>query len=311
MRIRLLPSSYGNGFFPSALAPCPLQYSTATMLDTLTLVYKTVTQPLPFIGIPPLDIVGALRLSVALRQIRAIQAGTSGSNVRPSIENELVRNIWTNWTVVWGGETILCALLAQTPSFLLSPTYPLLFLFGEVLVSLCPPPPAPSLSTELPLSVLDAFTRVGLLTALAFPPIIAHPVREVAQSPLALLIASTLLANGGFFLVSSMSMLSPKGWKPVTPNELKPWGWTTVDLWSAGSVTALFAVMTRAQPFWGRVHDQVLWARAYSSDDGTDPFITMDEARSICLAVLIGLFVTRSLWNHGASFLGTLRVTKE
>jgi hypothetical protein len=98
------------------------------------------------------------------------------------------------------------ALLGRTPSFLLSPTYPLLFLLGEVAVYFCPSPPAPSLSTELPLSIVDAFTRVGLLTALAFPPVLGHSVSEVARSPLALIIASTLLANGGFFLVSAATL---------------------------------------------------------------------------------------------------------
>jgi len=277
------------------------------VLDTLTIVYKTVTQPLPLIGIPPLDIVGALRLSIALRQIRSILAGTSGTKLRPNIDNELARNIWTNWTVVWGGETVLCALLAQTPSFLLSPTYPLLFLLGEVCVYFCPPPPAPSLATELPLSILDAFTRVGLLTALAFSPITTHPVREVAQSPLALVLASTLLANGGFFLVTSASMLSSQGWKPATPNELKPWGWTAVDLWSAGLVTSIFAIMTRAQPWWSRVHNALLRLHtplASDSPRSDDP--SVDEARSICLVLLMVLFASRALYNHGSPYIKTL-----
>ncbi|KZO92046.1 hypothetical protein CALVIDRAFT_330161 [Calocera viscosa TUFC12733] len=279
------------------------------ILETLTLVYQTVTQPLPLIAIPPLDIVGALRLSVALRQIRAILAGTSANKGRP-IENELARNIWTNWTVVWGGETILCALLAQTPSFLLSPTYPLLFLLGEVLVYWCPPPPAPSLPTELPLSVLDAFTRVGLLTSLALGPVTAHPVPEVAQSPIALVLASTLLANGGFFLVSSASMLSSQGWKPATPNELKAWGWTAVDVWSAGLVTSTFAIMTRVQPWWSGVHDLLFrfysWLVFDSTVASDPPKLNTDEARSICLVILMVLFAARAVWNHGSPFIKTL-----
>ncbi|KZT61725.1 hypothetical protein CALCODRAFT_490980 [Calocera cornea HHB12733] len=203
------------------------------------------------------------------------------------------------------------ALLSQTPSFLLSPTYPLLFLAGEVLVYFCPPLPSPSLPTELPLSVLDAFTRVGLLTTLAFGPIVSHPVREVAQSPLALILASILLANGGFFLVSCASMLSPHGWKVATPNELRPWGWTAVDLWSAGLVTSAFAIMTDAQPWWSLVRNRLLHTCASlflgskSYPDGSK--LNTDEARSICLLILIVLFAARALWNHGSPFLQTLR----
>ncbi|EJT99368.1 hypothetical protein DACRYDRAFT_23921 [Dacryopinax primogenitus] len=279
-------------------------------LDTLTSVYKAVTRPLPVLGVPPLDIIGAVRLSVALRQIRGILSGSSGSKTRPGIDNELVRNIWTNWTVVWGGETILCALLAQTPSFLLSPVYPLLFLLGEVFAYCCPVPPAPSLPAELPLSIVDAFTRVGLLTTLAFIPILSHPVPEVAQSPLALIIASTLLANGGFFLVTSASMLSPQGWKPSTPTELRPYGWTAVDLWSAGLVTSIFAIMTRSQPWWGWVYD-VLFNTYCAIAPGVwqveeAPIFDTDKARSICLLLLIIQFSARAMWNHSSPYIKTL-----
>ncbi|QRW23424.1 hypothetical protein RhiXN_08460 [Rhizoctonia solani] len=67
------------------------------------------------------------------------------------------------------------------------------------------------------------------------PSLIAkHPDPVVANSPLALLITSGVLTNGGFFFVNLLNMLDPRGWRvDRTPPEALPWGWTAVDLWTA------------------------------------------------------------------------------
>ena len=49
-------------------------------------------------------------------------------------------------------------------------------------------------------------------------------------------------------------MLSPSGFSLCTPTELRAYGWTIVDLWCAPLVTALYALLTHAQPAWAQLH---------------------------------------------------------
>jgi hypothetical protein len=126
-------------------------------------------------------------------------------------------------------------------------------------------PPPFRFSVELPLAVFDAFGRALLLCEFAPSVLAKHPDPVVANSPLALLITSEvclddargigrctnalvflqLLTNGGFFFVNLLNMLDPRGWRvDRTPPEAMPWGWTSIDLWSAPVMTALWATLT-------------------------------------------------------------------
>ena len=50
------------------------------------------------------------------------------------------------------------------------------------------------------------------------------------------------------------SFLHPTVLTLTTPAELRPYGWTTTDIWCAPLVTALYALLTHAQPFWADLH---------------------------------------------------------
>ena len=120
------------------------------------------------------------------------------------------------------------------------------------------------------------------------------------------------------------SMLHPTGWSVATPAELRAYGWTTVDLWCAPVTTAIYALLTHAQPFWAELHALLLsWSAPYlpmeyrssywvSSDldekarlvaQAIDP----ETARAACAVFLTTLFVTRTVRNFGGQYLKELR----
>ena len=112
-------------------------------------------------------------------------------------------------------------------------------------------------------------------------------------------------------------MLSPTGYSLVTPNELKAYGWTTADIWCAPVTTALFALLTHAQPFWGLLHAVIvgLLNGVDNSESETVKFSVepMDpkEARAICAIFLSGLFLSRTVKNFGGAFFKGLRGKKK
>lgn len=103
-------------------------------------------------------------------------------------------------------------------------------------------------------------------------------------------------------------MLSPSGISLVTPAELEPYGWTTVDLWIAPLITGLWATLTNAQPFWTQLH--ILFAYFIQSING--PQGTLDEStvlpwdtkdvRSLCAVIVWACFATRTARNFGVAW---------
>ena len=118
-----------------------------------------------------------------------------------------------------------------------------------------------------------------------------------------------MLANGGFFFVNLFSMLHPTGWALTTPAELQAYGWTILDLWVVPLITAIYAMLTHAQPFWADVHTLVatwLGSTAAASVDGKVPLIEpvdSQTARAACATILMVLFATRTVRNFGGEYL--------
>ncbi|CAE7147522.1 unnamed protein product [Rhizoctonia solani] len=191
------------------------------------------------VSFPLMDLIGAFRLSIVLRQIKKLKGGGS-SNTDTQVSP------WINALVLFGGEAIMCSQLSLTPGFLTYPNVTLLFMGAQFIVNeiMLEPPPF-RFAVELPLAVFDAFGRALLLCDFAPTLVSKHPDPVVANSPLALLITAEVLTNGGFFFVNLLNMLDPRGWRvDRTPPEALPWGWTAVDLWTAPVVTALWASLT-------------------------------------------------------------------
>ncbi|CUA77266.1 hypothetical protein RSOLAG22IIIB_12652 [Rhizoctonia solani] len=254
------------------------------------------------VSLPLMDLIGAFRLSIVLRQIKKLKGGglsNTDTHVSP----------WITALVLFGGEAIMCSQLSLTPGFLTYPNVTLLFMGAQFLVNeiMLEPPPF-RFSVELPLAVFDAFGRALLLCDFAPGLISKHPDPAVANSPLALLITVEVLTNGGFFFVNLLNMLDPRGWRiDRTPPEALPWGWTAVDLWTAPVVTALWASLThwrssQNQPFWASIHSNYLGLGSSGKSDeksaGLEAWAHSD-ARALCIVILVVLFVCRTWWNMG------------
>lgn len=202
-------------------------------------------------------------------------------------------------------------LLGITPSFMLSGTTPALYTTIQAIVDMLPAVPSPSLGIELPLSILDGFTRAFLLCNLVPPTVTAHTSPIVANSPWTLLLTSLISPNGGFFMTNLFSFLHPTPLTLTTPAELRPYGWTTTDLWCAPLITALYALLTHAQPFWADLHVLII---EFLSGEHEAKFIAKavdpEVARAICTLVLIGLFTTRTVKNFTGPLTSTLIAAK-
>ncbi|KAG8722019.1 hypothetical protein FRC09_006967 [Ceratobasidium sp. 395] len=169
-------------------------------------------------------------------------------------------------------------------------------------------PPPFLFHVELPIAIFDAFGRALLLCDFAPALLARHPDPAVAGSPLALLITSEVLTNGGFFFVNLLNMLDPRGWRvDRTPPEALPWGWTAIDLWSAPVTTALWATLThwraeQGQPFWMDLHTSyaILAGHKETTEKSIIPQAwSHSDARAACIVVLCALFVSRTWWNMG------------
>ena len=107
-----------------------------------------------------------------------------------------------------------------------------------------------------------------------------------------------LTANGGFLLVNMFNFLHPYALSLATPPEIMPYGWTTTDIWVAPLITAIYATLTHAQPYWAGLHYSLLgWVgaspvgdAAVASVEAVDP----ERARAICAVILAGLFGART-----------------
>ncbi|OCH90652.1 hypothetical protein OBBRIDRAFT_793093 [Obba rivulosa] len=273
--------------------------------------YRALLQPvapLAWFGLSftYLDVAAAFRLCVGLRQLRehlhrehVAKTGQAGPEVEP---RSLVRDASATLLVVYGGEAAAAAGLGVPPSFMLSGTVPAFYAAIQAAVNYLPSVPTPRLSTELPTAVLDGFARAFLLCTLIPPMVLQHPWPAVQDSPWTLLVTSFLITNGGFLLVNAFSFLQPYALTFATPPELLPYGWTTTDLWCAPLVTALYALLTHAQPFWAGAHAVALgWLGAGPVGAEAVAAVDPESARATCAAVLAVLFTTRAYKNFGSA----------
>ncbi|KLO15445.1 hypothetical protein SCHPADRAFT_938684 [Schizopora paradoxa] len=326
--------------------------------------------PFTWVGSPvsAFDVVAAFRLCVALRQMREAgvvqhlqrqrvrrrvtespqggEASASEKRVGGGVsgvggagaggeaeEYSLVKNVAVVLVTVYGGESVMCPWLGIPPSFLASPIVPGLYASLTALVDGLPESwvPPSTFKTELPLSFLDGLTRAFLLCQLIPPVVTAHAVPAVASNPWTLILSSLVIANGGFFFVNLLSMLQPTGFALATPAELRALGWTTTDLWCAPLTTALYALLTHAQPFWADLHALLLSFCVASSSSssfassvgaggvgGTEkpPLVAAEAlepetARAACAVFLATLFVTRTVRNFGGAYMKELRGEKK
>ncbi|THG92943.1 hypothetical protein EW145_g8527, partial [Phellinidium pouzarii] len=230
------------------------------LLATVSNTFRHLLRPIPLLtwfglDISTLDCVAALRLCVVLRQLRDVAfkdyLESSNEDDRKGVEEKsCMKSIAITLVVVYGGE----AVMSVSPSFVFSPVVPALYAALTSLVEISPWLPAMSFKTEFPLSFFDGISRAFLLCQLIPPVVTAHSQPAIASSAWTLLLTSMIAANGGFFLVNLFSMLRPTGWALATPAELRAYGWTTIDIWCAPAITALYALLTHAQPFWAELH---------------------------------------------------------
>ncbi|KAI0032334.1 hypothetical protein K488DRAFT_78533 [Vararia minispora EC-137] len=292
------------------------------------LVYDYTLQPLDAFAwtgavITPLDVIGALRLALVVRQMRENTHREHLKTGRPREMRGRARDIATTLVMVYGGEAVVAPWLGLQPSFMVSGALPCLFIMAQFLIDAFPSVPDMSM-TEYPASLVDAFTRAMLVcNFVTNVPCLHH--RGLCFSPPLYVVSFCLAseachrnltdtrcqiaANGGPFLTSLLSLLSPAPMTLTTPPELLPSGWTSTDLWVAPLTTALFATLTHAQPFFTSLHVLLfnffsplgLANVSYIGVQGKGKLIAVDpdSARGVCVLLLAGCFVTRAVKNFG------------
>ncbi|KAG1865287.1 hypothetical protein F4604DRAFT_996931 [Suillus subluteus] len=269
-----------------------------------------------------IELIAALRFCTILRQIRedlyAKHLRRAGDKPASVEERSFLRDACTSLTIKFGGEAIMGTLLSRTcimrtnrfpclgpllgvpPSFVLSGVSPSVYIATQAIVECIPVIPPMSLSSELPLSIVDGFTRAWLLCSLVPKPVITHASPVIASSPWTLLLSSLVIANGGFFIMGMITFLMPT---PLTlhmsqPAErpIKPYGWTATDFCCAPSITGLYALLTHAQPFWAELHSVISTVLGNRGDK----VVPMDPeaARALCALILTGMSFTRTVKNY-------------
>lgn len=268
-------------------------------------LYRYALEPIaPFswfgIKVCSIELVAALRLCTALRQAREdlyAKYQRRAGDKQSVEERSFLRDACTSLTVKFGGEAIISSLIGVPPSFVVSGVPPGVYIAAQAIVEYIPAIPPVSLFTELPLSIVDGFTRALLLCSLIPKPIITHASPVIASSPWTLLLSSLVIANGGIFITSMFSFLEPTPLTLTTPAAIKPYGWTTTDLWCAPFITGLYALLTQAQPFWAELHTVISTVLGNTGDKvgPMDP----EAARAVCALILAGMFTTRTAKNYG------------
>ncbi|KAL0947576.1 hypothetical protein HGRIS_013664 [Hohenbuehelia grisea] len=299
------------------------------ILSPFVTIFDYALQPVaPFtwlgVNISTLDVVAAFRLCLVLRQVREmLQAQHVAINgVKDVEQRSFVKDYATTLTVIYGGEAITSPMLGLPPSFMVSGTIPAFYAAVQAVVDRLPVVPWPSFTTEMPLAVVDGFTRAFLLCSLIPPAVTANASPVISSSPWTLLLTSLVTANAGFFLTNMLSFLHPTPLTLRTPPELQAYGWMTTDLWCAPLTTGLYALLTHAQPFWTDMH--TLLVELLGSAAGT--LTTLDAAggkrivaepldpataRALCALVLSGLFTTRTVKNFKGEALSWWRRVKQ
>ncbi|KAG6864629.1 hypothetical protein C0991_008161 [Blastosporella zonata] len=244
-------------------------------------VFRYTLQPIaPFtwfgLGISTLDVVATVRLCLILRQLREqlYLKHVSTKGVDAVEPKSFIKSLATTLTVVFGGEAV-------------------------ALVDALPVVPDITAELELPLSIIDGFSRAYLLCNLIPPAVTTHASPVVSSSPWTLLVSSLVIANAGFFFVNTFSLLAPTPLAFTTPPELQAYGWTTADLWCAPVFTGLYALLTHAQPFWADVHGLIFELLGGASSAKGVEALDPETARAVCALLLSGLFLGRTVKNFG------------
>ncbi|THH21068.1 hypothetical protein EW146_g391 [Bondarzewia mesenterica] len=275
---------------PSAFTPIFAVYDyTLTPLAPLTWLGASVSV---------LDLAAAFRLALVLRQMREAYrrdhafntaknefiGGRSGKDRPPLEVRARARDLATTLVMVYGGE----AVVGIQPSFMISSAIPAVFLGADFLIEYLPSVPLPTVYNEIPLAILDAFTRAILLCNFVPTIITSHVSPVISSSPWTLLLTA---------LPSPMSI--------TTPPELLPYGWTATDIWVAPLITGIYATLTHAQPFFATLHELLyalfapvdLVSANQKGSRPTDP----DTARAACVVIMSILFVTRAVRTYGGT----------
>jgi len=265
-------------------------------------VYSFLLEPVaPFtwfgLNFTTLDVVAAFRLCLILRQIREdLFRKHVKINGHTAVETRsFVRSASTALTVVYGGEALTCPYLLTPPSFMISGTVPIFYTVIQGIVDAVPSVPEMFFEMELPLSIVDGFTRAFLLCDLIPPAVTLNSYSAVANSPWALLMTSLIVTNGGFLITNLFSLHNPTSLALQTPPELLAYGWMTADIWSAPLITGLYALLTHAQPFWAESH--VYLAELLSLGGKQVQPVDPETARALCAILLAGMFSSRTVKN--------------
>jgi len=150
---------------------------------------------------------------------------------------------------------------------------------------------------ELPLSIIDGFTRAYLLCDLIPPMVTVNSYSVIVNSPWTLMMTSLVAANGGFFLTNLFSFMNPTPLSLQTPPELLAYGWTTADLWCAPLITGIYALLTHAQPFWSNTHVYLTELLGMGIEGKHVEPIDPETARALCAVLLACLFSGRTVKN--------------
>lgn len=202
----------------------PLIYFYRTVLNPMQPLSSWVGSPITM-----LDLGAAFRLCMFLRQSRELlrtkhieaTAKSDKTTVASLEQQSFVRHASTALLVVYGGEAITgehsaaCLLslsvsafpfsvqpkvsvaspptapyLGITPSFMVSGVIPLIYIGMQAVIEFLAEVQPLTLSSELPLALIDGLTRAYLLCNLIPPAVLTHSSNAVAQSPWTLLLTA-------------------------------------------------------------------------------------------------------------------------
>ncbi|KAG1849178.1 hypothetical protein DFJ58DRAFT_716980 [Suillus subalutaceus] len=160
------------------------------------------------------DLVAVFRLCIALRQMREILHAKHCQ--RTVGENRLaLGDVGAAHT-----DRSLCAgsLLGIMPSFMFSGVSPRLYIAAQAIVEYITVLPSMSLSTELPLSIVDGFTHAMLLCCLIPPPVVTQCPHIPCHC-----IFPMVITNGGFFITNIVISTALGGGKvsPMDPESAR------------------------------------------------------------------------------------------
>lgn len=153
-----------------------------------------------------IKIASSITNSLVLRQIKEAlyQQHVRKKAVNAVESHSFTRSVATTLIVVYGGEAVAgmtaqqnrisnnisAPMLGIPPSFMTSGTFPLLYTAAQAIIDFLPVVPLPSAQLELPLAIVDGFTRAYLLCNLIPPAITTNASQLISTSPWCLLLSS-------------------------------------------------------------------------------------------------------------------------